>query len=173
MQKSNHVITLPTASRERVRRRQCPSPISPKKDNTNHLEDFPRAMVFKPFKPPLMRKPANPPSTSDEASPLPRDTNIDNKQDGPPAKKPRLEGKQLSATAERKPLPQVRDQVSSSDNGKDNGDGSGEEKYFNALWYGIPRTNIILYMDQLSNKKQITGANLPPRKTKPGTAMGF
>lgn len=131
-------------------------------------------MVFKPFKPPLMRKPANPPSASDETSSLLRDTNIDDKHDGPPAKKPRLEGKRLSAATEWKPLLQMRNQVSSSNTGDGDGDSSGEEKYFNALWYGLPRTNTIPYiMGQRSNKKHITGANSPPRKTKPGTAMAF
>ncbi|PKY09091.1 putative dsDNA-dependent ATPase [Aspergillus campestris IBT 28561] len=93
-------------------------------------------MVFKPFKPPLMRKPTVP-STTDTtdgpADPAP-----------PPSKKPRLsdEHKQPATETSRKPLVQVRNvrehhhdyPVKDKNKEKDNSVDLTDDRYFNALW---------------------------------------
>lgn len=91
-------------------------------------------MVFKPFKPPLMRKPTVP-STTDTtdgpADPAP-----------PPSKKPRLSDEHKRPTTEtsRKPLVQVRNVREHhhdhpvKDKDKDNSVDLTDDRYFNALW---------------------------------------
>lgn len=101
-------------------------------------------MVFKPFKPPLIRKPQPQPLPSNEigTEPAPRETiTITDDQDAPPAKKPRLQ----TESAPRRPLLQVRNQggLGGGENEKDNGekkttgdgDKDGGERFFNVLWY--------------------------------------
>ncbi|KAL3492837.1 dsDNA-dependent ATPase [Aspergillus germanicus] len=111
-------------------------------------------MVFKPFKPPSIRKPPTqtPDSSADSITSTDTSTISD---DGPPSKRPRLLSRTSSAlgsgtgigttptrpavTGQRKPLLQVRNEVLSSatsTNGSGDGDeGSrGGEKYFNVLW---------------------------------------
>ncbi|ODM16378.1 hypothetical protein SI65_08378 [Aspergillus cristatus] len=105
-------------------------------------------MVFKPFKPPLMRKPqqSQPSSSSNETrtEPVPRETiTITDDQDAPPAKKQRLQ----TESAPRRPLLQVRNQggLGGGENcekekkktiggGDGNGNGGGGERFFNVLW---------------------------------------
>ncbi|KAL3447069.1 SNF2 family N-terminal domain-containing protein [Aspergillus insuetus] len=109
-------------------------------------------MVFKPFKPPSIRKP--PTQTPDSSADLITSTDTSTRSDdGPPAKRPRLLSQTSSAlvngigttptrpavAGQRKPLLQVRNEVLSSvasTNGSGDGDeGSrGGEKYFNVLW---------------------------------------
>ena len=91
-------------------------------------------MVFKPFKPPLIRKNTQASNTKPD---LPIDT-LDNH--GPPAKRPRLHQDRTvdsagpSMRTERKPLVQVSNIGGSvDDNVKDNE--SAGERYFNVLWY--------------------------------------
>lgn len=91
-------------------------------------------MVFKPFKPPLIRKNAK---DSETKSDLPIDTRDNH---GPPAKRPRLhQDRTVDSTGPpvrtgRKPLVQVSNIGESvDDNVKD--DESAGERYFNVLWY--------------------------------------
>ncbi|KAE8160701.1 SNF2 family N-terminal domain-containing protein [Aspergillus tamarii] len=90
-------------------------------------------MVFKPFKPPLIRKNAK---DSETKSDLPIDTRDNH---GPPAKRPRLhQDRTVDSTGPpvrtgRKPLVQVSNIGESvDDNVKD--DESAGERYFNVLW---------------------------------------
>jgi DNA repair and recombination protein RAD54B len=94
-------------------------------------------MVFKPFKPPLIRKPEQLTETTDA--------------NDHPAKKPRL-GKD-EATSEphsrptptlgRKPLLQVRnigkDSTAKTTNGASNKEDASFERFFNALWYACSK----------------------------------
>ncbi|KAL3471451.1 SNF2 family N-terminal domain-containing protein [Aspergillus californicus] len=104
-------------------------------------------MVFKPFKPPTIRKPAQILDVKTETSPQTPVTH-----DGPPAKKPRLSDDANDANdagstrravgGYRKPLLQVRNVggtvlAGGGGDGGDTGDGEGDsrgEKYFNVLW---------------------------------------
>ncbi|KAL2858194.1 SNF2 family N-terminal domain-containing protein [Aspergillus pseudodeflectus] len=110
-------------------------------------------MVFKPFKPPSIRKPPTqtPDSSADSITSTSTSTRSD---DGPPpTKRPRLLSRTSSAlgngigtattrpalTGQRKPLLQVRNEVLGSAvlaNGSGDADEGyqGEEKYFNVLW---------------------------------------
>ncbi|GMF71395.1 unnamed protein product [Aspergillus oryzae] len=95
-------------------------------------------MVFKPFKPPLIRKNTQASNTKPD---LPIDT-LDNH--GPPAKRPRLhqectvDSAGPSMRTERKPLVQVSNTCESGDdNVKDE---SAGERYFNVLWYDLVTT---------------------------------
>lgn len=83
-------------------------------------------MVFKPFKPPLMRKPTVPSTTDTDR---PADT-------APPLKKPRLsdEHKGSAGEASRKPLVQVRNVRELHHPGKDISVDLTDDRYFNALW---------------------------------------
>ncbi|KAA8651567.1 hypothetical protein EYZ11_006541 [Aspergillus tanneri] len=82
-------------------------------------------MVFKPFKPPLIRKPSLPAtSTSIPSKNLPE-------SDVPPAKKQRVNPE--CATDDRKPLVQVKNIGRMSDDKSNGADATGE-KYFNVLW---------------------------------------
>ena len=107
-------------------------------------------MVFKPFKPPLIRKPQPQPSSSNEieTESAPRETiTITDDQNAPPAKKQRLQ----TESAPRRPLFQVRNQggFGSDENGEKedakeatgSGDGSEGERFFNVLWYGYAFLN--------------------------------
>ncbi|KAL5338463.1 SNF2 family N-terminal domain-containing protein [Aspergillus crustosus] len=94
-------------------------------------------MVFKPFKPPSIRKPLSIPAPT--AGTLKEIPGID---DGPPAKKPRLLSLESSAlkprptiTGFRKPLLQVKN-VGETTTVSSGGDEAipSEEKYFNVLW---------------------------------------
>lgn len=80
-------------------------------------------MVFKPFKPPLIRKPQQP------------DSNPDTSDKGPPPKKQRLsdDADQLAGSRkERKPLLQLKNTNDTEGIlGRDNG---SVERYYNALW---------------------------------------
>ena len=95
-------------------------------------------MVFKPFKPLSIRRPADS-ASSNETSSL-RD-NAPADDHGPPAKKPRLQQPTPAAPdGERKPLLQVKNHggLLNDDNDKAvNNLGPGEERYYNALWYEI------------------------------------
>ncbi|KAL4895630.1 SNF2 family N-terminal domain-containing protein [Aspergillus ambiguus] len=74
-------------------------------------------MVFKPFKPPLIRKlPQSSPNTSTA-------THADRDNNGPPAKKPRLD--------ERKPLVQVKNLAESPERSSPD---ATQARYFNVLW---------------------------------------
>jgi DNA repair and recombination protein RAD54B len=93
-------------------------------------------MVFKPFKSPLIRKPAQDSSTKLDIT---VDTQVNH---GPPAKKPRLHqdraaGSTSSSTrSDRKPLIQMSNVgESTGENIRD--DSSTGEKYFNVLWYDV------------------------------------
>ncbi|KAL4861016.1 hypothetical protein BDV12DRAFT_180836 [Aspergillus spectabilis] len=94
-------------------------------------------MVFKPFKPPSIRKPLQPPASNLESSKNTLETD-----DGPPAKKPRLLSQETNAigtrptiTGYRKPLLQVKN-VGESTTVSGDGDGTDSSggKYFNVLW---------------------------------------
>lgn len=83
----------------------------------------PLIMVFKPFRPPLIRKPSQPRSNSDATD------------QGPPPKKQRLSGngnQPSAAQKERKPLLQLQDQNAAEENNV--GDDDSSEKYYNVLW---------------------------------------
>ncbi|PWY88721.1 hypothetical protein BO94DRAFT_574744 [Aspergillus sclerotioniger CBS 115572] len=92
-------------------------------------------MVFKPFKPPSMRKPLQPtvsrPSLPTEATEI----------DGPPAKKPRLQPEHpidlenvVPSTGRLvKPIPQTKNHVESSVGSGSSRYAAGE-RYFNVLW---------------------------------------
>ncbi|KAE8351264.1 SNF2 family N-terminal domain-containing protein [Aspergillus coremiiformis] len=90
-------------------------------------------MVFKPFKSPLIRKPA---PDSSAQSDFPSDTQ--NISHGPPAKRARLHNDRpmdstvSSATTNRKPLIQVENLGGAGEHVKD--DESASERYFNVLW---------------------------------------
>lgn len=106
-------------------------------------------MVFKPFKPPLIRKsqqsqPSSSSSNGTRTEPASRKTiTITDDQDAPPAKKQRLQ----TESAPRRPLLQVRnqDRLGGGENGEKetktngggdgNGNGPGRERFFNVLWY--------------------------------------
>ncbi|GES59517.1 DNA-dependent ATPase [Aspergillus terreus] len=75
-------------------------------------------MVFKPFKPPLLRKPLQPSSNASPSA-----THTDRDSHGPPTKKPRLD--------ERKPLVQVENLSGSPET---NTNDSVQSRYFNVLW---------------------------------------
>lgn len=122
--------------------------ISDTSNEEQQFEDcFHIAMVFKPFKPPLIRKPQPQPSSSNGpgTEPAPRETiTITDDQDAPPAKKPRLQ----TESVPRRPLLQVRNQSGlgggehgekerekkTTGGGDGDGDGSGGERFFNVLW---------------------------------------
>lgn len=83
-------------------------------------------MVFKPFKPPLIRKPSQPlESTSTPSKAI-------SESDGPPAKKQRVH--QLHTAENRKPLLQVKNTPGSSEEKTIENDPKAE-RYFNVLWY--------------------------------------
>lgn len=104
-------------------------------------------MVFKPFRPPLIRKPPQQSSSSSNETASREPITITDDQDAPapPAKKPRLQRDSLP----RKLLLQVKNQgavAGGEDEEKEkdkNGleDGSGGERFFNVLWYGFPLTS--------------------------------
>lgn len=92
------------------------------------------AMVFKPFKPPLIRKPENLTDTIDA--------------NDHPAKKPRLVKEETTSVPQtrptptlssRKPLLQVRnigkDSATKTTNGPISKEDASFERFFNALWY--------------------------------------
>lgn len=82
-------------------------------------------MVFKPFKPPLIRK-----------SPQEGSNSHATEKDLPPPKKQRLSenDKHLTATQrERKPLLPLKNQ--NSPEGDHVGDNDSVEKYYNVLWF--------------------------------------
>lgn len=115
-------------------------------------------MVFKPFKPPLIRKP----SSSDTRP----DSSCSNE---PPVKKQRLQkdGDNTSVASvqeQREPLLQVKNP--SDANGGTNGNTGTDEKYYNVLW--SVHTDPLPYMPNW-----MTGASPPPRNTRPGMEMGF
>ncbi|KAE8144545.1 SNF2 family N-terminal domain-containing protein [Aspergillus avenaceus] len=89
-------------------------------------------MVFKPFKPPLIRKP------SQNLNPSPETTADSSDNYGPPAKKPRLGQERATDTttlltgSNRPPLAQVNNVGKLADDHKDSG--LVDERYFNALW---------------------------------------
>ncbi|KAL4787518.1 SNF2 family N-terminal domain-containing protein [Aspergillus varians] len=102
-------------------------------------------MVFKPFKPPSVRKPPQPAAVPNSDNP----TNPPETDNGPRPKRPRLasqdtndSGNTRSAVAShRRPLLQVRNigKMSSTvaggaGGGRSGGADSSEEKYFNVLW---------------------------------------
>ncbi|KAL2871932.1 DEAD/DEAH box helicase [Aspergillus lucknowensis] len=104
-------------------------------------------MVFKPFKPPSIRKPPQAPTSNSELST--RDADTSRNEDGPPAKRPRLLSQTATSTATprpaitapRKPLLQVRNVAEVSggtgmavDTSGRSGEGPTGEKYFNVLW---------------------------------------
>ncbi|KAL2818337.1 SNF2 family N-terminal domain-containing protein [Aspergillus granulosus] len=104
-------------------------------------------MVFKPFKPPSLRKPPTlaPDSSTDSITGTGTGTNSTTRSDdGPPTKRPRLSGTGIgigdtrpAIASQRKPLLQVRNEVSispASSNGRSDEGSRGEEKYFNVLW---------------------------------------
>lgn len=109
------------------------------------------AMVFKPFKPPSIRKPTQP-----QSQPPKPHTELPEIDDGPAQKRPRLstENTNGAGNTRRRPLLQVSNVSASeaskpkpgsgSGSGAGAGDGVGDgvggssgEKYFNVLWYGI------------------------------------
>ncbi|KAJ0425723.1 SNF2 family N-terminal domain-containing protein [Aspergillus carlsbadensis] len=110
-------------------------------------------MVFKPFKPPSIRKPPTQTPESSTDSITSTNSSSTRSDDGPPTKRPRLLSRTPSAlgngigvaptrpavAGQRKPLLQVRNEVlgsAAATNGSGDGDeGSrGGEKYFNVLW---------------------------------------
>ncbi|KAI9372411.1 SNF2 family N-terminal domain-containing protein [Aspergillus egyptiacus] len=96
-------------------------------------------MVFKPFKPPSIRKPAQPTIPSSESTATPSL----GPNDGPPTKRPRL-SQDAGVTgitrptntigSRRRPLLQVKNVGESSADRDDGAGDSSEVKYFNALW---------------------------------------
>lgn len=115
-------------------------------------------MVFKPFKPPLIRK----------SQPDPK---ADTTDKAPPAKKQRLsnDGDQISDTrqtteahGERKPLLQLRNASNVDENTTH--DSGTEEKYYNALWSVFPDPPWLLLT--------LIGGNSQSKNTKLGTGMG-
>lgn len=132
-------------------------------------------MVFKPFKPLSIRKPTDS-ASSNETSSL-RD-NAPADDHGPPAKKPRLQQPTPAApNGERKPLLQVKNHggLLNDDNDKTvNNPGPGEERYYNALWYeNLSGSYYCTMALDINQRKPSTGANSPPKRTKPGTGMVF
>lgn len=90
-------------------------------------------MVFKPFKPPLIRKA---PESSDEK--LSSGAAVADGADDdatPPTKKPRL-GEISGVDGERKPLVQVKNS-GVRDHGSESVSEDNPERYFNALWYDL------------------------------------
>ncbi|KAL4917789.1 SNF2 family N-terminal domain-containing protein [Aspergillus aurantiobrunneus] len=96
-------------------------------------------MVFKPFKPPSIRKPPQPAVPTPESSTKTLETS-----DGPPPKRPRLSSGETNGTGNtrptiasyRKPLLQVRnvgEESNATSSGSDDTDSPGE-KYYNVLW---------------------------------------
>ncbi|KAL3463248.1 SNF2 family N-terminal domain-containing protein, partial [Aspergillus heterothallicus] len=124
----------------------------PRKKDHHH----PRDMVFKPFKPPSLRKPLTqtPDSSTDSTTSTSTSTSTSigsaaRSDDGPPTKRLRLSGSGLGGTGigiggarsaiagSRKPLLQVRNEVSispASSSGSGDEGSRGGEKYFNVLW---------------------------------------
>ncbi|KAL2833546.1 SNF2 family N-terminal domain-containing protein [Aspergillus pseudoustus] len=107
-------------------------------------------MVFKPFKPPSIRKPPTPTpdSSTDSITSTSTNSSTTRSDDGPPTKRPRLSGSGIgtgiglgttrpAVASQRKPLLQVRNEVSispASSNGNDDEGSRGGEKYYNVLW---------------------------------------
>ena len=114
-------------------------------------------MVFKPFKPPSIRKPPQP-----QSQPPKPHTELPEIDDGPAQKRPRLSTENTNGAGDtrrpppqpaiagyqrRRPLLQVSNVSSASEASKpkpgsgagagDGVGGSSGEKYFNVLWYGI------------------------------------
>ena len=132
-------------------------------------------MVFKPFKPPLIRKSELPPETDEQDH---------------PAKRPRLEKEEPTPNTEtrltpslgaRKPLLQVKN-VSKEPVGK-TAVGSeaihlvGDERFFNVLWY-VARNSVyslrsISWVGLGANLPISLGGNRVPKRTRHGMGTGL
>lgn len=132
-------------------------------------------MVFKPFKPPLIRKPDS--STENQ-----------NEQEQPPNKKPRIQKEDQvldsetrpAALASRKPLLQVqnpsKDSALKTSPGGVSKDDASFERFFNALWLVQPASGPFPHTFQTRNSSSHVlspGENRAQRRTKLGMEMEY
>ena len=125
------------------------------------------AMVFKPFKPPLIRKPESKTEPTDDPEHL--------------SKKPRLskdvpatnhETQPASTLGGRKPLHQVKNGKKTTVKPASDPQFVGDERFFNALWYAMGPSP---YHKEVVSDNSICplGESQPPKRTKHGMAMVF